>query len=514
MADRRIYELTTKSAALGANDYFAIDNGTEAESKKLPTSYFTDQLADMQNVYGAKNLLPYPYTYTTKAENGLTFTDLGNGKVTVSGTATAETTFYLGNTNAFADKGAGTYILSGCPEGGDRPSGYFLEISGRATASDNWTTIATDIGAGATFTITTEMLSWVSIHVFIRVRSGKAISTPITYAPMLRLASIQDDTWVPYVPKNRQLLSHKDNGILGAKNLLPYPYNNTTLVEGGITWTDNGDGTITANGTANSSNGHFVIASYSDKKLSPKTTYIASMGVKGSLSTYYMRIYNGPRASFETLDVTDKEIVFTTPSVIDNDSGVNIQLLVISGTTVNNLVFKPMLRLASDSDNTYQPYSKTNKELTDAFKNQVANKDDEYSSSKAYAVGDHCIYNNVLYKCITACSAAAWSVNQTNFEATTLAESVGELNSALTYVTGTLANSATEKKIASYPSGFDISNAYISSCMVEVSNGVWAMLASDGSANAQLKSDGIYAFNSKSTWFSHSVKIVVGKLSN
>lgn len=310
MADRRIYELATKSAALGANDYFAVDNGTEAESKKLPTSYFTDQLADMQNVYGAKNQLPYPYTHTTKTENGLTFTDLGNGKVTVSGTATAETTFYLDHANAFADKDAGTYILSGCPEGGNRSSGYFLEISGRATASDNWTTIATDIGEGATFTITTEMLSWVSIHVFIRVRSGKAISTPITYAPMIRLASIQDDTWVPY--------------------------------------------------------------------------------------------------------------------------------------------------------------AKTNKELTDAFKNQVANKDDEYSPSKPYEVGDRCIYNNVLYKCITACSAAAWSVNQTNFEATTLAESVTELNSALTDVDNdltTLSNNATRviaktvsfnANIASYVNSYSV----------------------------------------------------------
>lgn len=204
MADKRISALTEKTS-LGASDYLVTDNASEAASKKVKTSYITDQLAVMQNILGAKNQLSYPYTHTTKAENGLTFTDLGNGKVTVSGTATAETTFYLGNTNAFADKDAGTYILSGCPEGGNRSSGYFLEISGRATASDNWTTIATDIGAGATFTITTEMLSWVSIHVFIRVRSGKAISTPITYAPMIRLASIKDDTYVPYAKTNKEI---------------------------------------------------------------------------------------------------------------------------------------------------------------------------------------------------------------------------------------------------------------------------------------------------------------------
>lgn len=35
---------------------------------------------------------------------------------------------------------------------------------------------------------------------------------------------------------------------------------------------------------------------------------------------------------------------------------------------------------------------------------------DEYSSSSAYAVGDYCIYNNTLYKCTTAISTAeAWN---------------------------------------------------------------------------------------------------------
>ena len=56
---------------------------------------------------------------------------------------------------------------------------------------------------------------------------------------------------------------------------------------------------------------------------------------------------------------------------------------------------------------------------------------DAYSPSKAYKVGEHCIYNNILYKCITACSAAAWSVNQNCFEKTTLTTAVTELNSDL-----------------------------------------------------------------------------------
>lgn len=40
----------------------------------------------------------------------------------------------------------------------------------------------------------------------------------------------------------------------------------------------------------------------------------------------------------------------------------------------------------------------------------IAGKPDEYSTSKTYAVGDKCIYENALYKCTTAISAAeAWT---------------------------------------------------------------------------------------------------------
>jgi hypothetical protein len=56
---------------------------------------------------------------------------------------------------------------------------------------------------------------------------------------------------------------------------------------------------------------------------------------------------------------------------------------------------------------------------------------DAYSPSKAYKVGEHCIYNNVLYKCITACSAASWSTNKNCFTKTTLTTAVTELNSDL-----------------------------------------------------------------------------------
>ena len=50
---------------------------------------------------------------------------------------------------------------------------------------------------------------------------------------------------------------------------------------------------------------------------------------------------------------------------MDNDETVAVSCVVASGKTANNDVFYPMLRLASDPDDTYVPYVMTNKELTE-----------------------------------------------------------------------------------------------------------------------------------------------------
>lgn len=70
---------------------------------------------------------------------------------------------------------------------------------------------------------------------------------------------------------------------------------------------------------------------------------------------------------------------------------------------------------------------------------------DAYSSSQAYSVGEYVIYSNKLYKCITACSAAAWSVNQNCFEETTLTSAVTDLNNDLTPIQTKLSNSSVVK---------------------------------------------------------------------
>lgn len=68
---------------------------------------------------------------------------------------------------------------------------------------------------------------------------------------------------------------------------------------------------------------------------------------------------------------------------------------------------------------------------------------DAYSSSSAYKVGDMVIYNNTLYRCKTACSPASWSVNASNFEATSLASALTDVNNDLSNIGNITTNSNT-----------------------------------------------------------------------
>ena len=65
--------------------------------------------------------------------------------------------------------------------------------------------------------------------------------------------------------------------------------------------------------------------------------------------------------------------------------------------------------------------------------NMIRRPTDDYSEFKSYSVGDYCIYNNRVYKCITACSAGSWTTNQNCFEWVSLTSAVTALNSALTW---------------------------------------------------------------------------------
>lgn len=148
-------------------------------------------------------------------------------------------------------------------------------------------------------------------------------------------------------------------GENGAKNLTPFPYfNSSPHTTNGITFTVNSDGSVTASGTA-SSDAYFRCTYASGDKhiaLLADTDYIINGTGNASVAVILRDSTNTKVASARATDAT-----YSCTSAGNYD----IVLLVDNGTDLTTpLTIYPMVRFASDSDSTYQPYAKTNQELT------------------------------------------------------------------------------------------------------------------------------------------------------
>lgn len=157
-----------------------------------------------QAVLGAKNLISVPYFESNKSENGVTWTVNSDGSVTgvSSDTPTSATGFVLNQhivkNTIIAGK---TYILNGCPSGGDWGSGnnkYCIYIFDEGTGSP---IAAMDTGNGALFT--PQSGHNYTIRILIGVNATGALN--LTFKPMLRLVSDSDSTYAPYAMTNREL---------------------------------------------------------------------------------------------------------------------------------------------------------------------------------------------------------------------------------------------------------------------------------------------------------------------
>ena len=126
------------------------------------------------------------------------------------------------------------------------------------------------------------------------------------------------------------------------KNLVPYPYAETTKTVNGITFTDNGDGTVTANGTA-SKDANFLCSSLSSLNFK-KGTYTLTSGIDNDNAGKAFGVvlgYKYPENTRNTINTTNGSCNFS----LLQDAMCDVILVIRSGKTANNLVFKPQLEL-------------------------------------------------------------------------------------------------------------------------------------------------------------------------
>jgi hypothetical protein len=193
---------STNTISSGSTDL--IESGPVYSLKQT----LTNQVKDMNNMYGSKNLLPTPYAGTkggTFTISGLTFVEKQDGSIVCSGTNTSSSTvgvniayhndcsLLAGKTITVSIENAPLFENAYCPI-------IFRDSSGTALNRYN---ISSEHPS-----YTFDVPSTAIIYDFeIYVIAGKSLNT--TIYPMIRLASITDDTYEPYAMTNQELTVEK-----------------------------------------------------------------------------------------------------------------------------------------------------------------------------------------------------------------------------------------------------------------------------------------------------------------
>lgn len=160
-----------------------------------------------------------------------------------------------------------------------------------------------------------------------------------------------------------------DRVIYGkGKNLLKNTAKSQTKT--GITFTINEDGSVTLNGTA-TNDCYFSIAS---GVLLQSGNYILSGCPSGGATDRYI-LYAAPDTGSNSIDIGNG-IAFST----DGTNKYSISIRVTRGVTVAGLTFYPMIRLASETDDTYEPYYEGLKEVHNKLSMELVYENADTSS--------------------------------------------------------------------------------------------------------------------------------------
>lgn len=141
---------------------------------------------------GGKNLLTYPYYQTSRTAVGLTYTDNGDGSITIDGTNTSSSTQAFvcrSRTSETFTLPKGTYKLTG---GINSQKRVVINYQG----SNGVVTLAASSGNPVTFVVTDQIAN-IPLQVGIYTAAGASYDN-VTFYPMIYYATYADDTWQPY----------------------------------------------------------------------------------------------------------------------------------------------------------------------------------------------------------------------------------------------------------------------------------------------------------------------------
>ena len=352
-----------------------INNGTDDLYNSFPKATGTDTSVTLSNTYEAPMKLDYygdtqQDSYTGKNKCGIpnqttsindVSVTVNDGEITLNGTASTNGTLYFTpiKTTILNNKVyiniiyvSGTVSTTNPPNFNVRNASTQAAIFSRNLSNEN------SYGA-STFQNETEVIFG------IYVRTGNVFDN-YKFKPQVTIGTSEDYEYEPYVggiaspnsdyPQDIKVVTRSQSISVNGKNFLSYTlsslklintlgtWNGNVYTHNGINFTINDDLTIKTNGTASS--GAYLILN-SNLNLTNGTNYIINgCPSGGAYNTYALRLYTGSNY----VSQTGNDVSFT----YENQDLVRIN--VFQGTQVSDLIFKPMIRLASDSDDTYKPY--------------------------------------------------------------------------------------------------------------------------------------------------------------
>lgn len=283
-----------------------------------------------------KNLLPLPYAVSnsTIILEGVTFNINTDGSVKVNGTSTGDAyiNFYY-NTDKMLVKEP--FIFS--KKEIDNTSLYYIErIDGTWGAAQILPNGTKEMKITPSANATGQIFR-------LTVQNGKTANN-ITVKPMIRLASVTDDTWEKSTGGKASPNPDYPQPIEMVKGKNELQNTAQSKTDAGLTYTVNDDKSVTVNGTATG----LSIVKVGSFKNTDRDLILSGCPSGGNTNTYKLSYYH------ETTQVNDFGNGVTLPQ---NDLTYEVRIVIYGGTTINNLTFYPMIRKASIKDSSYAPYN-------------------------------------------------------------------------------------------------------------------------------------------------------------
>lgn len=290
-----------------------VKNAECLKGSKSGSAMLLDDVSPVSHDMGvkvrSKNLIPYPFIYETIDSHGITFTDNKDGTITLKG---KNDRTEISNYNLFNTSDKLSFLKPN--------TDYYLSCN-----LDIIRSLRTVNSSGAY-----KYYSYGNINfspdetpdrLFIQIKTTDTTTYDNTVVKLQIEEGTTATAYTPYVP-DLTAVKVKRCG----KNLIPYPYSETTKTQNKVTFTDNGDGSITIKGTATADTYFWLCTiDFGDKPINAISVDSATNGIYTASKRLY---YN------------------------QNSKGSSINI--ISGTTVEETIY-PQIELGTIATD-YEPY--------------------------------------------------------------------------------------------------------------------------------------------------------------